>query len=56
MKMFLIKKCQANVMLIVQTPHKTFMIKYYDKKNLKKKNLSNSLHIFQIQIKQTNKK
>lgn len=41
MKMFLIKKCQANVMLIVQTPHKTFMIKYYDKKISRKKQFVN---------------
>lgn len=43
--MFL-RKCQADVMLIVQTPHKTFIIFF-----------SNDLHIFPIQIsKQRNKK
>lgn len=42
MKMFLRKKVRQMLLLIVQTPHKTFMIKYYDnnlKKKLKKKSI-----------------
>lgn len=56
MKMFLSKKCQADVMLIVQTPHKTFMIKYYDN-NLKGEKNSNRLLqiLFQIQINEKKK-
>lgn len=50
MKMFSSKKCQADVMLIVQTPHKTFMIKYYDN-NLKIFFPNSLLQIlFQIQV------
>lgn len=43
MKMFLRKKVRQMLLLIVQTPHKTFMIKYYDNnlKKIKKKKKQN---------------